>query len=88
MSRKAAPKNNPKPRGKQGGRRPKYILPHETCVEMTNITVRIRTDIAEQITYEAARSGMSRDEYIMRKCSPQWMATLDAYRALHLLAAG
>jgi hypothetical protein len=81
MSRQTAQQAKPKPRGMQGGRKPKFILPHETGVEMTRVSWRIRTDIAEQIHDEAAALGISQDEYIMRKCSPAWMATLDAWRA-------
>ena len=80
MSRKAAKKNTPKPRGMQGGRKPKYIRPGEG-VEMTKITFRIRTDIAEMIVDAAVAQGMSKDEWLMRKVSPQWMATLDAWHA-------
>lgn len=76
--------NKPK---RRGGKRPgtgpkaKYILAHETGVEMTTLSVRIRTDIAEQIHDAALAQGVSQAEYVMRKCSPQWMATLDAWRA-------
>lgn len=80
MSRKAAKKAKPKPRGLQGGRKAKYIRPGEG-VEMTKMTFRIRTDIAEQIVDTAAAEGMSKDEWLMRKVSPQWMATLDAWHA-------
>lgn len=81
MSRKAASQTKPKPRGKQGGRKAKYILPDEQGVEMINVTLRIRTDIAEHLTDEAARQGISRDEYAMRKLCPQIMQTVDAWRA-------
>lgn len=80
MSRKAAKETKPKPRGLQGGRKAKYIRPGEG-VEMTKMTFRIRTDIAEQIVDTAAAEGMSKDEWLMRKVSPQWMATLDAWHA-------
>lgn len=80
MSRKAAKKAKPKPRGLQGGRKPKYIRPGEG-VEMTKMTFRIRTDIAEMIVDAATAQGISKDEWLMRKVSPQWMATLDAWHA-------
>lgn len=80
MSRKATNKTKPKPRGLQGGRKAKYIRPGEG-VEMTKMTFRIRTDIAEQIVDTASAEGMSKDEWLMRKVSPQWMATLDAWHA-------
>ena len=80
MSRKAAQKSKPKPRGLQGGRKAKYTRPGEN-VEMTKMTFRIRSDIAEMIVDAATAQGMSKDEWLMRKVSPQWMATLDAWHA-------
>ena len=80
MSRKATHKTKPKPRGLQGGRKAKYIRPGEG-VEMTKMTFRIRTDIAEQIVDAAAAEDMSKDEWLMRKVSPEWMAALDAWHA-------
>ena len=61
-------------------------MPHEKGVEMTRISLRIRTDIAEQIHHEAAALGISQDEYVMRKCSPDWMATLAAWRESQVLS--
>lgn len=81
MSRKAAKKAKPKPRGRQGGRKAKYIRPGEQGVEMIKMTFRIRTDIAEQIVDAAAGAGMSKDEWLMRKVAPRWMAALDAWHA-------
>jgi len=82
QKRSKAAKTNTTHGGERKGAGPKakFIRPDEMGVEMTRLSFRIRTDIAEQIVDESSAAGMSKDEWLMRKVSPQWMAILDAWR--------
>lgn len=64
MSRKAAKKAKPTPRGRQGGRRPKYGVP------MISKSLRMREDTWEMIVDGAAAEQISQGEWVMRRLYP------------------
>ena len=69
----------PKPRGRQGGRKPRYLLPGEQIM-MQDIKLRLRSDIVEELSARAAQAGQSRDEYVMRLLCPGLMDDIDRQR--------